>query len=186
MKPIAQIALLLTATATIPLPAATIGLSLSSNIVGAGSNFTLAVRVTDLASDSLVAFGMNPFISDSSKVAFLSAVVDPAFNDDSGFFGGNPAIAGDAFPPIGTAPVTLATLTFRVLQAGAVNVGVSSNLTDPNQGLFLLGGVQDLSTSAAVNVVAPDPSTATLLILGLGVCYARFQKCRRERDQDRA
>ena len=153
MKRIAQIALLLTVAASMQMPAATIGLSFSSNIVSAGGTFTLAVRVTNLAGDSLVDFGMNPFISDPSKVAFLGATVDAALNDDSGFFGGNPAIAGDAFPPIDTAPITLATLTFRALLPGTANVGVSSDLADPNQGLFLLGAVQDLSSAAAVSIV---------------------------------
>lgn len=186
MKTIAQIACFLTAAASIPLPAATIGLSFSSNLVGAGNDFTVTVRVTDLAGDSLTGFGMNPFISDPAKVAFLGATVNAAFNDDSGAFGGNPAIAADAFPPISMAPITLATLTFRVLQTGTANVGVSSNLNDPSQGLFLLNAIQDLSSSAAINVVAPEPSTTGLLALGLGAWFARSRRRRRGvRDQER-
>jgi hypothetical protein len=157
--------------------AATVELQLSSATVVAGNTFTLDVRAINLGASTVVTFGMNPYTSDPAKVSFVSAVVDPLFFDDSGFFGGNPAIAGDTFPPAGPGPITLATLTFRALQVGTVSVGVTSDLADPNQGLGLNGPAPDFLpstvdlTSFALVQVVPEPSTVALLLAGIGALW---------------
>jgi len=171
---------LLIAAAALPARADLMEVVASPNPVAVGSTFTVVVRVLDLQSgDELVAFGMNPFISDPSKAMFLDATVDSAFEDDSGFFGGNPAIAGSALPFIDSAPVTLATLSFRALAIGPVNIGVQSDLSDPNQGLLLLSGVEDLTASTAVNVATPEPGSLVLLSSIVALAALGVQRRRR-------
>ena len=171
MKRTTVLALTFAALAAIPAHANLVTLSFSPGPVYIGNTFTMTVSATDLGGDSFSAFGMNPFISDPTSALFLGAVVNPALNDDSAFFGGNPAIAGDAFPPISTVPIELATLTFQALKAGPVTIGVTSDLSDPNQGLFLLNSVQDLTASQGINLV-PEPTMLVPLVLLLGgVCF---------------
>jgi hypothetical protein len=125
---------------------------------------------------------MNPFISDSAKMSFVNAIVDPLFFDDSGFFGGNPAIAGDTFPSAGPGPITLATLTFLALKAGPVSIGVTRNLADPNQGLGLNGPAPDFApstvdlTSSRLVQVIPEPSTFALMRAGVGAIWIRRRR----------
>jgi hypothetical protein len=167
MKRTLTLALFLVAAAALPLPAATVALSFSSNLVVPGQTFTMDVTVIDLAGDAITGFGMDPFISDPSTATFLGATVGPLFNDDSGLFGRHPAIAGDAFPFPDTAPILLATLSFQTLQTGTVRLGVSTDLANVNEGLFLLSGdIQDINISQSIDSV-PEPSVAALMGLGL-------------------
>jgi len=179
MKRTLAFALFLVAAMALPLPAATVALSFSSNPVEPGQTFTMNVTVIDLAGDAITGFGMDPYISDLSIAAFLGATVGPLFNDDAGFFFGDPAIAGDApvFPATlfpDTPPILLATLSFQALQPGTVRLGITTDLNASNasEGLFLLSGdIQDISMSQSMDFV-PEPSLMGLVgfgLLGLGL-----------------
>ncbi len=167
---------LLAAVSAALLPAATISLQFSSNQVTLGDNFTVTVNATNVFAgrpeDMLLAFGLNPFISLPGNVIFLGASVGPRFADDSGSFLGT-AVAGDVFPGLGAGdfvePLTLATLTFRAIGSGFVDVGVVSDTSDLNQGLAFLADSNNVELTASGTIqVVPEPAVAWLLAPGLG------------------
>jgi hypothetical protein len=162
---------LLTAVVVLSLPAATIALQYSPDPVSLGDTFTVTVNVTDVfadrSGDVLFGFGLTPTISDPSKVTFIGGTVNSLFIDTSS--GG--IISGSAIPPLAfsdfSEPLTLAILTFQTIGSGYVDVGVSSDLRDPNQGLvYFLTDTLDLTTSGTIDVV-PEPAAAFLIVPSL-------------------
>jgi hypothetical protein len=181
--------ILLTAAVAGGVEAATINLSFSSQTVGVGGTFTVTVGVTnvfaaplDPDNDVVVFFGGNSFVGDGTVVEFVSATNNGLLFDTQDF-GGTPQFAGFTLDLGGlgqgqfTEPLNLVTLTFRALALGTTNVGVESDLGDPNQGLqySTLAGSEaiDLDQVGRVDVVVPEPATLLLLALPLGVIVRR-------------
>jgi hypothetical protein len=171
--------LVLICLAVIPLPAkaSTISFNLSSPVI-AGSTFDVAVQVNDLFSgrtpdDALLAYGFNVGIGNNSILHYIGETPGPLFQDVP-IFGGNPMVAGIATDPLGIppsavdGPLTLAILHFSALICGTTSISVTSDSSDPNQGLVYF----DLpygSINGSINVTAvPEPSTLLLLAPAIG------------------
>lgn len=188
--------LLLLAAVAMAAPAATISLNFSSQSLVVGQTFTVDVYVSDVfggfdvLTDSLTGFGANSFIDTPSAVQFVSVGVGSLFDDFSGSFGGNPQVAGLASDLDGlqdgefTEPLLLFTMTFQAIGAGTANVGLESDLGDPNQGLlitrvildpFSIENLQvDLDQSGRVDISdVPEPATWLMLVSVLGLLAVR-------------
>src|SRR5262249_10926224 len=132
------------AFAVIPAHASTISLNLASPAI-AGSSFDVLVQVSDLFNgrppdDALLAYGFNVAVGNTSIVNYVGETPGPLF-DDLTIPGGNPMVAGIATSLLGigpsdfTDPLTLATLHFTALKLGTTSISVTSDSSDPNQGL---------------------------------------------------
>ena len=143
--------------------------------------FTVNVTAKDVFSgldpfEEVLAFGFDVFVSDTSIVNYLGAVVAAPFDDDSVFFP-NTDVAGSVFPGISNEStndtILLATLSFVVLSKGEVSLGIKSDLTDFNEGLiYSLEGNKDITSSIVVTI--PEPNALLLIGIGLaGLGYTR-------------
>ena len=167
------------AASVLPAEATTITLNTPGSVT-AGSSFDVTVQISDVfqthPGDALAAFGFNVVVGNSSIFSYTGETIGPLFDDFSGIFGASPQVAGIAtaiFLAAGdfTEPLTLATLHFTALTSGSASIGISTDLSDPNQGLFystagadaLNGSVRVVSAAAAV----PEP--ASFLLGGLGL-----------------
>ena len=145
----------------------------------AGSSFDLVVQLTDAfdthPGDGIAAFGFDVVIGDLSLISYTGETIGGDFDDVSGVFGPSPQVAG--FVTAGfleegdfTEPLTLATLHFQSLGPGTTTVGISTDLTDPNQGLlYLLAGADAMNVTANVTTsgaAAPEPGGVYLGGLG--------------------
>jgi hypothetical protein len=166
----------------VPVHASTISL-LTTSPVQSGSAFDVIVQVSDLfsgrdPSDLLVGFGFNLAIGNPSIFQFLGSTVGSLFFDLSAFPGG-PTVAAIASNPAGIGPgdfigpLTLATLHFKSLLAGASSIGVTADLSDPNQGLIYAflpyGGLTSSTNVTSVASTVGEPSTLLLTCLALGL-----------------
>ena len=180
------LALISLAMMALPAKASTISLNLASP-VNAGSTFDVAVQVNNLFSgrtpdDSLLAYGFNVGIGNSSIFHYLGETAGPLF-DALPIFGSNPMVAGIATnlsgigPSDVSGPVTLAILHFSALTSGTTSISVTSDSADPNQGLVYF----DLpygSINGSINVTAavPEPSTLLLLASAIGGSFVFRRK----------
>lgn len=153
--------------AGLPVSAATVVLTPSTLTPSAGSLFTVDVSVTG-NTDEILGFGFNPTSSIPDRAAYQSAVNNPFFGPDLGL--GDPAIAGFTFPGSTGSTVPLVVLTFLAgPQTGAVTLGISTNLSDPNQGLFFLtDATLDITSGITVTVLdaVPEPGSLSTMVLG--------------------
>lgn len=173
--------LFLTALALLlPVSAATITVIPSSLAPAVGESFTADVLATGVfmtvPGEELILFGFDSFVSDPSRVHFVSAAVGPLFLEAglagaqvSGFPLAFSLTEGDF-----TEPLLLATLTFEVLGVGGAFIGVQSDPnTNPDHGLFFLSTVLPIDASARIGPV-PEPSTMAMLTVGtLALCFWR-------------
>lgn len=126
--------------------------------------------------EEVLAFGFDIFISDTSIVNLWGVEVAAPFDDKSGLLP-NTDVAGSVFPGIANDStndtILLATLRFLVLSKGEVSLGITSDLTDINEGLiFSLDGSKDISSSIVVSI--PEPNALLLIGIGLaGLGYTR-------------
>jgi hypothetical protein len=179
MKKVLCVALWLAIAA--PAHASTISL-LATSPVQTGSAFDVIVQVSDVfsgrdPSDLLVGFGFNLAVGNPSIFQFLGATAGLLFFDFSGFPGG-PTVAAIASNPAGigpadfSGPLTLATLHFKSLLPGASSIGVTADLSDPNQGLIYAflpyGGLSGSTNVTSVAATVPEP--LPLLLVCLAVC----------------
>jgi hypothetical protein len=127
-----------------------------------GSSFSVQVAVSDFGGGEVTAFGFD--VVSTPGIAWTSALLHPAFDDESAIFGG---VAGSAFPGVVGESLVLATLAFDALAPGAATIGIVSNLTDPSRGLFVaeLAGALDLSQSIGI-AIQPISEPAGLFLLG--------------------
>jgi hypothetical protein len=181
MKPFAAatVALLL-GLATAGASAMGISLTPSSPQIRVGDTFDIVVAVTDAqdgiySADEVIAFGLDVTISNAALVSRTGAdVAIPPFTDDLSAFFANTDVAGSVGFGSGiTDPgFALAILHFVATGAGTLELGIFSDLGDPNEGLiYLAGPVRDLTASTQITVQAaaqtPLPGTLVLLAGGL-------------------
>lgn len=145
----------------------------------AGSSFDLVVQLTDTfdthPGDAIAAFGFDVVIGNPALVSYTGETIGSDFEDFSGLFGPSPEVAGIAtvgFLEAGdfTEPLTLAILHFQALAPGDTTIGIATDLTDPNQGLFYLTAGADpmnVATNVTVNLVA-TPEPGGMYLAGLG------------------
>ena len=150
-----------------------------------GETFTVDVIVDGVdLSDEVIAFGFDLDVSAPLSEAALP-VVGSGFMDDSALFP-DTDVAGSIDPFAGPGPsgddILLATLSFVSSAAGMFDVGIVSDLSDFNEGLFTLADTYDLTESTQVTVNraingAPEPETVALLGLGIaGMVYGRHRR----------
>lgn len=146
-----------------------------------GSPYDVVVQAANVFAgrapgDLVEGFGFNVTIANPSLFKYTGETAGALFTDLSGVFAGNPMVAGVATNPVGigpadfTGPLTLATLHFSALQAGTTMIGITSNSSDPNQGLVFANlpyGVLSASTSLSATAAIPEPSS-------LGLCGLAF------------
>jgi hypothetical protein len=155
--------------------ALTIDLVFSSTTLLPGEIFTMDVIVNDVfdeldAFEEVLAFGFDVFISDPSLVGFTGATVASPFLDESASFPNTDA-AGSVFPGIPNDPanntIQLATVTYQALAVGNPSLGITSDISDSNEGLiYFLAGNVDITARAIVDIV-PEPGSVLLLGIGL-------------------
>jgi hypothetical protein len=162
-----------------PASAATITFS-TPGVVSGG--FDVVVEATDLfagrdtSTDLAISFGFNVNVSDATKLSFLGATSGPLFTDAFGQPGTNVfAYAlgqhGVGIEPGATEPLILATLHFATAGIGGANILITSNLSNPYQGLQFLNApfAESIAGTIPVTVAAPVPEPATLLLSGIGL-----------------
>ena len=111
----------------------------------------------------LLAFGFDIDFN-ASQFDFNGATVAPPFMDDSAFFS-DTDVAGSTFPGIGGDDILLSTLSFTPLLSGNFSIGIISDISDPNEGLILLGPPFSVDITQSIDVT-PVPEPTTLLLLG--------------------
>lgn len=130
--------------------------------------------------DELLAFGFD-LGYDTSLLRLSSALVDTAFSDDTALFGGDISVAGSSFPGLlddGSGQLSLATLTFEVLAAGAATIEVRSDSgSNLSEGLtYAMGSNAELFGRTALTLVAaapvPEPESLLLALGGLALVGA--------------
>ena len=173
-----SIAALALAASALPAGAATILLN-SPASPAVGSSFDVTVRLTGVFNthpgDALAAFGFNVAIGSPSRISYTGETIGALFTDVSGVFGPSPQVAGFAtagFLQTGdfVEPLTLATLHFHANALGSSTIGITTNLTDPNQGLlYLTAGADPLNASTSANVTASIPEPDTTILAGLAL-----------------
>jgi hypothetical protein len=176
--------------------ALSIDLDFSQSVIMPGDNFSIDVYVTgafDPPFDptphalplEVFAFGFDIVNTNPSVVAFQSAVVNsPPFLDESGFIS-DTDVAGSALSGITDNNFKLATLNFTALALGQSTLGIFSDISTFNEGLFYFLAdfsqtIMDISTTESVSVTAvPVPATVMLFgsgLLGLAAIRRRVKK----------
>lgn len=151
----------------------------ASGFTQIGDNFDIQVLAlvpfaNASADELLLGFGFNAQLGGTGSAQFLGSSINPLFTDISMQDGVNLAAAGLAFPGLGANEVgsliSLAVLHFQAVNAGNLNIAITSDLNDLNQGLiFLNQGPLAINTSVGFNITAvPLPPSLLLFLSGLG------------------
>ncbi len=179
MKMTLLAALLLT-LAGVNAPAGVIALVPSNATPFVGDPLTINLIVTG-NTDELLGFGLDHSVS-TAAIAFQSFAIDPFFGADLGLQP-DTLVSAFAFPGNTNSSVTLVSFTFLASSVGTSVFSVTSDLLDPNEGLFALDlAVIDLDTQVTIDVLAapgvPEPGTFGL---GAGAAVGLFFAGRRFR-----
>lgn len=162
-------------------------LNQTSSLTHIGDYFDIEVvafaPLANASPDELVlGFGFNTQLGGMGAAQFLGSTINPLFTDMSTQDGVNLAAAGIAFPGLGFDDVgsliSLAVLHFQAVTAGNLDIAITGDLNDPNQGLIYLTQASlaiQASTSVAISAV-PLPATWLLFLPGAGFCLRRFRR----------
>ncbi len=150
----------------------------TSGFTHIGDDFDIEVLAlvpfANASPDELVlGFGFNTQLGGTGAAQFLSSSINPLFTDISTQDGVNLAAAGLAFPGLGSNDVgsliSLAVLHFQAISAGNLNITITSDLNDPNQGLIYLTQAPwaiQANTTFAITAI-PLPPSALLFFSAL-------------------
>jgi hypothetical protein len=155
--------------------AATITFSTPGVVSG---SFDVLVQAQDLftgrdpATDAVIGFGFDVSVSNAA-VSYVGATSGPLFDAASSIPGTDVFALASGFgilPGVGQ-PILLATLHFNVTGTGPSNIFITSNLSDPNQGLQFFNApfAEAIAGTIPVTAAAPVPEPATLLLSGIGL-----------------
>ncbi len=149
---------------TFHLDASVLTLVPSSATPMAGQTFTIDFQVTG-NTDEILGFGLDYSVSTPS-IVFQGFTIDPFFGADLGL--GEPQISAITFPGATAPSVSLVSFSFLASAVGPSVFQVTSDLNDPNQGLFLLEGpAVDLGQQVTINVQSAVPEPGTFSLAGL-------------------
>lgn len=177
------------AAAIMPLPNEPTFLPLlqTSGVIHTGDHFDIEVIAFSLMANTspdelVLGFGFNTQLDGTGAAQFLGSSINPAFTDLSNQEGVNLAAAGLAFPALSSIElepvISLAVLHFQAVTAGDLNIAISSDLNDPNQGLIFLNQAPlaiQASYSLAITSV-PLPSGLLLFGTGLAMGLSAFRQ----------
>jgi hypothetical protein len=185
MKRLFPIALLLCAASLVPARAESFGLSAPASASGAFDIFVNVTGVFDAPHDTdfLLGYGFNVSF-DSSILSYLGETPGALFDDLSGIPGAEVAGVASAIllgPGDFKEPLNLAVLHFNVIGAGSASIGISGDVSDPNEGLIYLSASDPISAAVSVSAV-PEPGSLPMLSCGLlAFLGARLLRQRRRR-----
>jgi len=161
--------------------ASTIAFTAPTAVSGA---FDVVVQARDLfvgrdaTTDLLIAYGFNVTVSDSAILQFVGATsgalfdpatTEPGTNVFAAAFGQN----GFGIEPGIAEPVTLAVLHFTALGPGPASILVTSDVSNPFQGLQYFNAPFQESIVGTVSVTTlPEP--ATILLMSVGLLWTTF------------
>ncbi len=136
-----------------------------------GETFEIKV-FADVGSLEIVAFGFD-LIGAAPSLTFNGAVVSPRFTTTSLSFA-NTDVAGISSPLgsiVSGTNVLLASLFFTASHPGIYSIGIFSDLSDLNEGLFFSHPTPpvDMTTTIAVTAAVPSPPAVFLLSSGLAI-----------------
>lgn len=152
-----------------------------------GDYFDIAVLaqvpLINASPDELIlGFGFNALLSGNGSAQFLGRTVNTLFDDISTHDGVNLTAAGLAFPGLGSnevgSMISLAILHFQATAVGDLNIGITGDLSDPNQGLIYLNQAPlaiQANTLLAISAV-PLPPSVLMFLGGLAISARGLRK----------
>lgn len=153
-----------------------------------GQGVDLQISLTDpfaglAANEELLSFGFR-LSYDSSLLSFGSFTPAAGWDDDSPWLGAG-SFGASSFPGVrnsGQGSLLLGTLHFDALQGGLAQISLITDTGNLNQGLsYLWSNTQPINASYQLAVGAvPEPASALLAVLGLGVLGVTVRRKRRE------
>ena len=168
-----------------PLPNQPTFWALTSGITRIGDYFDIEVLglspLVNASLDELIlGFGFNAELNGTGSAQFLGSSVNTMFSDISTQDGVNLSAAGFAFPGLSVNDVgsllSLAVLHFQAVTAGDLNIAISSDLTDLNQGLIYLTQAPlavQANTTLTITAVPLPPAFISFVSAGLMLLIGR-------------
>lgn len=166
-----------------------LALNQTSGLTHIGDYFDVAlvafVPLANASPDELVlGFGVNTQLDGAGAAQFLGSTINSLFTDISTQDGVNLAAAGAAFPGLGLNEVgsliSLAVLHFQAVTAGTLNIAITSDLNDLNQGLIFLNQ-SPLAINAGIGVditAVPLPPSLLMFVSGVVVSLGGIRRKR--------
>ncbi|WP_132325288.1 MULTISPECIES: hypothetical protein [Methylomonas] len=164
-----------------------LALKQTSNLTHIGDYFNIeVVALVPLANTNpnelVLGFGFNTQLGGMGAAQFLGSTINSLFTDISTQDGVNLAAAGLAFPGLGLNEVgsliSLAVLHFQAVTAGNLDIAITSDLNDLNQGLIYLNqSPLAINASIGFDVTAvPLPPSLLMFVSGVVVSLGGFRR----------